>query len=109
MKGKFPWGWHELTFGPSVAQAMAPRRPPELYRAPFPLYALRVHREAGLAVIGGGGGAAKTGIKNGLVRRGKGQSGCRCTCQRAHEPWARLGMESASSVPPGRGSITAVS
>ncbi|XP_060107127.1 prolactin regulatory element-binding protein [Heteronotia binoei] len=45
---------------------MAPRRPPELYRAPFPLYALRVHREAGLAVIGGGGGAAKTGIKNGL-------------------------------------------
>ncbi|XP_033001169.1 prolactin regulatory element-binding protein [Lacerta agilis] len=45
---------------------MAPRRPPELYRAPFPLYALRVHREAGLALIAGGGGAAKTGIKNGL-------------------------------------------
>ncbi|XP_048371836.1 prolactin regulatory element-binding protein [Sphaerodactylus townsendi] len=45
---------------------MAPRRPPELYRAPFPLYALRVHREAGLVLIAGGGGAAKTGIKNGL-------------------------------------------
>ncbi|XP_053106861.1 prolactin regulatory element-binding protein [Hemicordylus capensis] len=46
---------------------MAPRRrPPELYRAPFPLYALRVHREAGLALVAGGGGAAKTGIANGL-------------------------------------------
>ncbi|KAM6459956.1 guanine nucleotide-exchange factor SEC12 [Liasis olivaceus] len=45
---------------------MPPRRPPELYRAPFPLYALRVHREAGLALIAGGGGAAKTGITNGL-------------------------------------------
>uniref|UniRef100_A0A670I052 Prolactin regulatory element binding n=1 Tax=Podarcis muralis TaxID=64176 RepID=A0A670I052_PODMU len=45
---------------------MAPRRPPELYRAPFPLYALRVHRGARLALIAGGGGAAKTGIKNGL-------------------------------------------
>ncbi|KAL7987130.1 hypothetical protein Chor_006049 [Crotalus horridus] len=45
---------------------MPPRRPPELYRAPFPLYALRIHREAGLALIAGGGGAAKTGITNGL-------------------------------------------
>ncbi|XP_042306282.1 prolactin regulatory element-binding protein [Sceloporus undulatus] len=40
--------------------------PPELYRAPFPLYALRLHREAGLALLAGGGGAAKTGIANGL-------------------------------------------
>ncbi|KAJ7341424.1 hypothetical protein JRQ81_005504 [Phrynocephalus forsythii] len=45
---------------------MAPRRPPEIYRAPFPLYALRVHRSTGLALMAGGGGAAKTGIANGL-------------------------------------------
>uniref|UniRef100_A0ABM5F8A5 Guanine nucleotide-exchange factor SEC12 isoform X2 n=1 Tax=Pogona vitticeps TaxID=103695 RepID=A0ABM5F8A5_9SAUR len=45
---------------------MAPRRPPEIYRAPFPLYAVRVHRPTGLALIAGGGGAAKTGIANGL-------------------------------------------
>lgn len=43
-----------------------PPRPPELYRAPFPLYALQLHREAGLALVAGGGGAAKTGIRNGL-------------------------------------------
>ncbi|XP_067325872.1 guanine nucleotide-exchange factor SEC12 [Anolis sagrei] len=47
---------------------MAPRRrPPELYRAPFPLYALRLHRGAPLlALLAGGGGAAKTGIANAL-------------------------------------------
>lgn len=63
--------WHELTFDPAdpgfADPVMPPRRPPELYRAPFPLYALRIHREAGLALIAGGGGAAKTGITNGLV------------------------------------------
>nr|XP_060640401.1 prolactin regulatory element-binding protein [Anolis sagrei ordinatus] len=48
---------------------MAPRRrPPELYRAPFPLYALRLHRGSPLlALLAGGGGAAKTGIANALV------------------------------------------
>ncbi|KYO22198.1 prolactin regulatory element-binding protein [Alligator mississippiensis] len=45
---------------------MGPRRPPELYRAPFPLYALQLHADTGLAVTAGGGGAAKTGIKNGV-------------------------------------------
>ncbi|XP_038607155.1 prolactin regulatory element-binding protein isoform X1 [Tachyglossus aculeatus] len=42
------------------------RRPPELYRAPFPLYALQIEPEAGFLITAGGGGAAKTGIKNGV-------------------------------------------
>uniref|UniRef100_E1BL12 Prolactin regulatory element-binding protein n=1 Tax=Bos taurus TaxID=9913 RepID=E1BL12_BOVIN len=45
---------------------MGRRRTPELYRAPFPLYALRVDPSAGLLIAAGGGGAAKTGIKNGV-------------------------------------------
>lgn len=47
--------------------AMAPR-PTELYRAPFPLYTVRLHPHRGLAITAGGGGAAKTGIGNGVVR-----------------------------------------
>lgn len=47
---------------------MGRRRAPELYRAPFPLYALQVDPSAGLLIAAGGGGAAKTGIKNGVVR-----------------------------------------
>ncbi|XP_043837909.1 prolactin regulatory element-binding protein isoform X2 [Dromiciops gliroides] len=45
---------------------MGRRRTPELYRAPFPLYALRVEPSTGLLITAGGGGAAKTGIKNGV-------------------------------------------
>uniref|UniRef100_A0A8C9DF54 Prolactin regulatory element-binding protein n=1 Tax=Prolemur simus TaxID=1328070 RepID=A0A8C9DF54_PROSS len=45
---------------------MGRRRAPELYRAPFPLYALQVDPSAGLLIAAGGGGAAKTGIKNGV-------------------------------------------
>uniref|UniRef100_A0A8D1GIW0 Prolactin regulatory element-binding protein n=1 Tax=Sus scrofa TaxID=9823 RepID=A0A8D1GIW0_PIG len=45
---------------------MGRRRAPELYRAPFPLYALQVEPSAGLLIAAGGGGAAKTGIKNGV-------------------------------------------
>nr|XP_058936019.1 prolactin regulatory element-binding protein isoform X2 [Kogia breviceps] len=45
---------------------MGRRRAPELYRAPFPLYALQVDPGAGLLIAAGGGGAAKTGIKNGV-------------------------------------------
>lgn len=45
---------------------MGRRRVPELYRAPFPLYALQVEPGAGLLIAAGGGGAAKTGIKNGV-------------------------------------------
>uniref|UniRef100_A0A8C8VM24 Prolactin regulatory element binding n=1 Tax=Pelusios castaneus TaxID=367368 RepID=A0A8C8VM24_9SAUR len=45
---------------------MGPRRPAELYRAPFPLYALQIHPRHGLALAAGGGGAARTGVRNGL-------------------------------------------
>ncbi|XP_074392392.1 guanine nucleotide-exchange factor SEC12 isoform X2 [Zonotrichia albicollis] len=45
---------------------MAPRRPAELYRAPFPLYTVRLHPRRPLAITAGGGGAAKTGIRNGV-------------------------------------------
>ncbi|XP_006880658.1 PREDICTED: prolactin regulatory element-binding protein [Elephantulus edwardii] len=45
---------------------MGRRRAPELYRAPFPLYALKVDSSSGLLIAAGGGGAAKTGIKNGV-------------------------------------------
>lgn len=51
-----------------AASRMGRRRAPELYRAPFPLYALQVDPSAGLLIAAGGGGAAKTGIKNGVVR-----------------------------------------
>lgn len=49
-----------------VAIRMGRRRAPELYRAPFPLYALQVDPSTGLLIAAGGGGAAKTGIKNGV-------------------------------------------
>lgn len=49
-----------------AASGMGRRRAPELYRAPFPLYALQVEPSAGLLIAAGGGGAAKTGIKNGV-------------------------------------------
>lgn len=51
-----------------AASRMGRRRAPELYRAPFPLYALQVDPSTGLLIAAGGGGAAKTGIKNGVVR-----------------------------------------
>ncbi|XP_053919143.1 prolactin regulatory element-binding protein isoform X1 [Cuculus canorus] len=44
---------------------MAPR-PAELYRAPFPLYTVRLHPQRPIAITAGGGGAAKTGIRNGM-------------------------------------------
>nr|XP_033793816.1 prolactin regulatory element-binding protein [Geotrypetes seraphini] len=45
---------------------MGRRKHPELYRAPFPLYTLQIHPENGLVITAGGGGAAQTGIKNGV-------------------------------------------
>ncbi|KAI6059767.1 Prolactin regulatory element-binding protein [Aix galericulata] len=45
---------------------MSPRRAAELYRAPFPLYTVRLHPRRPLAITAGGGGAAKTGIRNGV-------------------------------------------
>ncbi|XP_064267474.1 prolactin regulatory element-binding protein isoform X3 [Passer domesticus] len=52
---------------------MAPRRPAELYRAPFPLYTVRLHPRRPLAITAGGGGAAKTGIRNGVLEQIGGQ------------------------------------
>uniref|UniRef100_UPI0037E83581 guanine nucleotide-exchange factor SEC12 isoform X2 n=1 Tax=Semicossyphus pulcher TaxID=241346 RepID=UPI0037E83581 len=43
---------------------MGKRRVPDLYRAPFPLYSIRVDPKTGLVITAGGGGASKTGIKN---------------------------------------------
>ncbi|KAA0702868.1 Prolactin regulatory element-binding protein [Triplophysa tibetana] len=45
---------------------MGKRRAPELYRAPFPLYTVKIHPKTGLIITAGGGGASKTGIKNGV-------------------------------------------
>nr|XP_061789851.1 prolactin regulatory element-binding protein [Nerophis lumbriciformis] len=45
---------------------MGKRRVPDLYRAPFPLYSIKIDPKAGLLVVAGGGGASNTGIKNGL-------------------------------------------
>nr|XP_057909125.1 prolactin regulatory element-binding protein [Doryrhamphus excisus] len=43
---------------------MGKRKVPDLYRAPFPLYAVKVDPKTGLVILAGGGGASKTGIKN---------------------------------------------
>ncbi|XP_076004591.1 guanine nucleotide-exchange factor SEC12 [Genypterus blacodes] len=43
---------------------MRKRRVPDLYRAPFPLYTIKVDPETGLVITAGGGGPSKTGIKN---------------------------------------------
>lgn len=43
---------------------MGKRRVPDLYRAPFPLYSIKVDPSTGLVITAGGGGASKTGIKN---------------------------------------------
>ncbi|XP_051577545.1 prolactin regulatory element-binding protein-like isoform X1 [Myxocyprinus asiaticus] len=45
---------------------MGKRRAPELYRAPFPLYTVNTDPKTGLIITAGGGGASKTGIKNGV-------------------------------------------
>ncbi|XP_069461611.1 guanine nucleotide-exchange factor SEC12 [Ambystoma mexicanum] len=45
---------------------MGRRSHPVLYQAPFPLYAVRVDPESGLVITSGGGGAARTGVKNGV-------------------------------------------
>ncbi|XP_028836633.1 guanine nucleotide-exchange factor SEC12 [Denticeps clupeoides] len=45
---------------------MGKRKVPDLYRAPFPLYTIKVDPKTGLVITAGGGGASKTGIKNGV-------------------------------------------
>lgn len=46
---------------------MGKRKVPDLYRAPFPLYTVKVDPKTGLIITAGGGGASKTGIKNAVV------------------------------------------
>ncbi|XP_056142230.1 prolactin regulatory element-binding protein [Lampris incognitus] len=43
---------------------MGKRKVPDLYRAPFPLYAIKVDPKTRMVITAGGGGASKTGIKN---------------------------------------------
>lgn len=45
---------------------MGRRKVPDLYRAPFPLYTVKIDPKTGLILTAGGGGASKTGIKNGV-------------------------------------------
>lgn len=51
----------------TFSASMGKRRVPDLFRAPFPLYTIKVDPTTGLVITGGGGGASKTGIKNALV------------------------------------------
>eukprot|EP00066_Takifugu_rubripes_P003311 XP_003965791.1 PREDICTED: prolactin regulatory element-binding protein isoform X1 [Takifugu rubripes] len=46
---------------------MGKKRILDVYRAPFPLYSVKVDPKKGLVVTAGGGGASKTGIKNALL------------------------------------------
>lgn len=46
---------------------MGKRKVPDLYRAPFPLYTVKIDPNTGFIVTAGGGGASKTGIKNAVV------------------------------------------
>uniref|UniRef100_A0A1A8M949 Prolactin regulatory element binding n=1 Tax=Nothobranchius pienaari TaxID=704102 RepID=A0A1A8M949_9TELE len=46
---------------------MRRRKVPDLYRAPFPLYSIKVDPATGLVITAGGGGASKTGIKNAVL------------------------------------------
>ncbi|XP_053565376.1 prolactin regulatory element-binding protein [Bombina bombina] len=46
---------------------MGRRRLPDLYCAPFPLYALGIDHKRNLLITAGGGGASKTGIKNAVL------------------------------------------
>uniref|UniRef100_A0A3B1IFR3 Prolactin regulatory element binding n=1 Tax=Astyanax mexicanus TaxID=7994 RepID=A0A3B1IFR3_ASTMX len=45
---------------------MGKRKVPDLYRAPFPLYTVKIDPKTGIVLTAGGGGASKTGIKNGV-------------------------------------------
>lgn len=47
--------------------AMGKRKSLDVYRAPFPLYSVKVDPKTGLVITAGGGGASKTGIKNAVV------------------------------------------
>lgn len=51
----------------TITASMGKKRILDVYRAPFPLYSVKVDPKTGLVVTAGGGGASKTGIKNALV------------------------------------------
>ncbi|XP_067094004.1 prolactin regulatory element-binding protein isoform X1 [Osmerus mordax] len=63
---------------------MGRRKVPDLYRAPFPLYTVKVDPKTGLVITAGGGGASKTGIKNALHFLGLGMSGGQFTATLLH-------------------------
>ncbi|XP_046898241.1 prolactin regulatory element-binding protein isoform X5 [Hypomesus transpacificus] len=63
---------------------MGRRKVPDLYRAPFPLYTVKVDPTTGLVITAGGGGASKTGIKNALHFLGLGMSGGQFTATLLH-------------------------
>jgi len=46
---------------------MGKSKVPDLYRAPFPLYTIKVDPSTGVIITAGGGGASKTGIRNAVV------------------------------------------
>ncbi|XP_018431397.1 PREDICTED: prolactin regulatory element-binding protein, partial [Nanorana parkeri] len=74
---------------------MGRRRHPDLYYAPFPLYTVRFHREDGTVIIGGGGGASKTGIKNALVSVNPISGQISATLLHAHDTETRATMSLA--------------
>lgn len=43
---------------------MGKQKVPDLYRAPFPLYTVKIDPKTGLIITAGGGGSSRTGIKN---------------------------------------------
>lgn len=66
----YRWAWMQSLYEElwvNCRPAMGKQKVPDLYRAPFPLYSIKVDPKAGLVVIAGGGGPSKTGIKNSVV------------------------------------------
>ncbi|KAL0984639.1 hypothetical protein UPYG_G00144570 [Umbra pygmaea] len=63
---------------------MGKRRIPDLYRAPFPLYTIKVDPKTGWVITAGGGGASKTGIKNAVHFLGLELVGCQHTATLLH-------------------------
>ncbi|CAM9506498.1 unnamed protein product [Lampetra planeri] len=77
--------------------------PPELHRAPFPLYAVAVLSDS-LVVVGGGGGAAKTGIKNALhflrVEWISGRPSASLLCSHDTQTRAVMNLAACAPLPP---------
>ncbi|CAM9423427.1 unnamed protein product [Lampetra fluviatilis] len=77
--------------------------PPELHRAPFPLYTVAVLSDS-LVVVGGGGGAAKTGIKNALhflrVEWISGRPSASLLCSHDTQTRAVMNLAACAPLPP---------